>query len=50
MERGWTQSGVAVGERQQAEVGILSPQFAACMLEFFLVDKRVCSLHLQVGE
>lgn len=34
-----------------AGLGILeSPLLDACTLEFFRVDKRVCSLHLQVKE
>ncbi|XP_025766010.1 uncharacterized protein LOC112847802 [Oreochromis niloticus] len=51
LERGWTLSGVAPGERWRARVGILvSPWLAAGMLGFLPVDERVCSLRLQVGE
>lgn len=41
-ESGWTQSTVALGERQQAGVGI-------CTLGFFPVDEKVCSQRLWVG-
>jgi len=52
LERGWTlfHSGVALGERRRAGVGILvSPRFGACTLGFTPVDERVASLRLRVG-
>ncbi|KAK2823344.1 hypothetical protein Q7C36_019944 [Tachysurus vachellii] len=53
LERGWAlyYSGVARGERRQAGVGLLiAPQLNSHVLEFTPVNKRVVSLHLQVGE
>lgn len=49
LERGWTLSfsGVAQGERCQADVGILaSPQLSTAVLVFSPENKRVASMRL----
>ena len=51
--RGWTSFyyGVARGEKQQAGVGLLiAPQLSCHVLEFSLVNERVVSLCLWVGD
>ena len=53
LERFWTlfHSGVARGERWQAGVGLLiAPQFSRHVLGFSLVNQRVISLRLRVGD
>uniref|UniRef100_A0AAQ6IFT4 Endonuclease/exonuclease/phosphatase domain-containing protein n=1 Tax=Anabas testudineus TaxID=64144 RepID=A0AAQ6IFT4_ANATE len=53
LERGWTlfYSGVALGERRWAGVGLLiAPQLSCHVLEFSPVDERVVSLRLRVGD
>ncbi|GAA6108396.1 receptor-type tyrosine-protein phosphatase F-like, partial [Tachysurus ichikawai] len=53
LERGWTlyYSGVALGERRRAGVGLLiAPQLSSHVLEFTPVNERVVSLRLWVGD